>query len=93
MSASIEAEAFQIYYKRLFPFKSIFQWVNHQHAPTRLFTHREWAFTLPGEVYLRWNSFNTVEEFKKEILRYNPSRFEVGAVYSAKVSAHRLPRC
>jgi DNA primase small subunit len=88
---SIDAQAFQIYHKRLFPSKSNFQWVNHQHNPTRLFTHREWAFTLPGDVYLRWNSFNTVDELKKEAIRYNPSRFEVGAVYSAEVSANGEP--
>ena len=53
--------------------------------PTRLFTHREFAFTLPGDIYMRYNSFGTAEDFRREILRLNPERFEVGPVYSAKV--------
>ena len=74
------------FYRRLYPFKSIFAWLNHEHAPTKLFTHREFAFTLQGDVYLRYHSFNSAEELKKEVCRLNPTRFEVGAVYSSRVS-------
>lgn len=74
------------FYKRLYPFKSIFTWLNHQHAPTKLFTHREFAFTLQGDVYLRYNSFNNADDLKREVCRLNPTRFEVGPVYSARVS-------
>lgn len=73
------------FYRRLYPFKSIFNWLNHQPTPSRLFTHREFAFTLPGDVYIRYNSFANVDEFKKQTVRMNPSRFEIGAVYSARV--------
>jgi DNA primase small subunit len=55
-------------------------------APTRLFTHREFAFTLGESTYVRYNSFNNVEDFKKEIIRANPTRFEIGPVYNARVS-------
>lgn len=78
------AEVMLMYYRRLYPFKSIFGWLNHGHAPTRLFTHREWAFTLPGDVYLRYNSFSTAEDLKKQVCQLNPSRFEIGPVYSAR---------
>ena len=53
--------------------------------PTRLFTHREIAFTLQNDVYLRYNSFTTSEDLRKEIMRLVPTRFEIGPVYSAKV--------
>ena len=55
-------------------------------VPTKLFTHREFAFTLPGDIYLRYNSFANAEELKNEVLRLRPDRFEIGPVYSAKVS-------
>ncbi len=59
-------------------------------VPTRLFTHREFAFTLGESTYVRYNSFNNVEDFKKEIIRANPTRFEIGPVYNARVSrCHR----
>ena len=56
-------------------------------VPSKLFTHREFAFTLAGDVYIRYNSFHTVEDFKKEVIRLNPSRFEIGPQYSARVGA------
>lgn len=73
------------FYRRLYPFKSIFNWLNHEHAPTRLFTHREFAFTLQGDVYLRYNSFTTADELKKSVCQLNPTRFEIGPIYTARV--------
>jgi len=55
-------------------------------VPAKLFTHREFAFTLAGDVYIRYNSFHSSDDFKKELLRLNPSRFEIGPQYSARVS-------
>ena len=78
-------EAMLAFYRRLYPFKSIFKWLNHEHSPTRLFTNREIAYTLQSDVYLRYNSFTTVEEFKKQTCSLNPTRFEIGPVYTARV--------
>ncbi|KAL4244430.1 DNA primase small subunit [Abortiporus biennis] len=80
----ITPELMLAFYRRLYPFKSIFGWLNHEHAPTRLFTHREFAFTLAGDVYLRYNSFSNAEELKKQVCALNPTRFEIGPVYSAR---------
>lgn len=51
---------------------------------SRNFTHREFAFTLHNDAYLRYNSFATPEELKREVCRLNPARFEIGPTYSAK---------
>ncbi|KAL4079579.1 prim-pol domain-containing protein [Scleroderma citrinum] len=72
------------FYRMLYPFNSIFTWLNHEHTPTRLFTHREFAFTIQGDVYLRYHSFNTAEDLKKQVCALNPTRFEIGPMYSAK---------
>lgn len=72
------------YYSRLLPWKTMFLWLNQSHAPTRQFTHREFAFTLQNEAYLRYQSFSTAEELKHEVLRLNPSRFEIGPMYSGR---------
>ncbi|KAH9174905.1 prim-pol domain-containing protein [Lactarius sanguifluus] len=77
-------ELMLVFYRRLYPFKSIFKWLNHEHIPGRLFTHREIAFTLQNDVYLRYNSFATADEFKKQTCTLNPSRFEIGPVYTAR---------
>lgn len=83
-------ELMLMFYRRLYPFKSIFQWLNQEHDPTRHFTHREFAFTLANDVYLRYNSFTTADDLKKQVCNLNPSRFEIGPVYSARV---RIPCC
>ncbi|TBU36603.1 hypothetical protein BD309DRAFT_878093, partial [Dichomitus squalens] len=36
--------------------KTIFNWLNREHTPMKLSTHREFVFTLWGDVYLRYNS-------------------------------------
>ncbi|KAG6920087.1 hypothetical protein DXG01_010155 [Tephrocybe rancida] len=85
-------EVMLTFYRRLYPFKSIFNWLNHEHTPTRLFSNREFAFTLPGDVYLRYNSFSTAEELKKQVCHLNPTRFEVGPVYSVRPKDKKLTR-
>ncbi|KAK6908533.1 hypothetical protein I203_102535 [Kwoniella mangroviensis CBS 8507] len=72
------------FYRRLFPYRPFFLWLNQDQVPSKLFTHREFAFTLAGDVYIRYNSFHTSDEFKKELIRLNPSRFEIGPQYSAR---------
>lgn len=47
------------FYKRLFPFRFLFQWLNHAIKPTDDFCHREFAFTLHNDAYLRYQSFQT----------------------------------
>jgi DNA primase small subunit len=86
------------FYKRLFPYRPFFKWLNQgdgelciRHeltllVPGKLWTHREFAFTIAGDVYIRYNSFNTAYDFQKEVLRLTPSRFEIGPQYSARVS-------
>jgi len=73
------------FYNRLYPFEDIYKWLNQEVMPTRLFTHREFSFTLAGDVYLRYHSFGNAEGLKKQICALNPTRFEIGPVYSARV--------
>jgi DNA primase small subunit len=58
-------------------------------VPCRRFTHREFAFTLQNDAYLRYNSFTTAEDLKRDVIRLCPSRFEIGPVYSAKPKDRR----
>ena len=70
------------FYSRLFPFRQLFQWLNHGIKPSPDFANREFAFTLSNDAYLRYQSYPTADLLRKDILRLNPSRFEIGPVYT-----------
>ncbi|KAF6219312.1 hypothetical protein HO133_005137 [Letharia lupina] len=78
-----DPEVMLAFYQRLFPFRYLYQWLNHSMKPSNDFGHREFAFTLQNDAYLRYQSFPTGDLLRREILRLNPSRFEIGPVYTA----------
>ena len=95
-----DPEVMTAFYQRLFPFRFLFQWLNHSAKPSHDFAYREFAFTLQNDAYLRYQSFQTGDMYaehviclndllmkphrlRKDVLRLNPSRFEIGPVYSA----------
>ena len=70
------------FYSRLFPFRQLFHWLNHSPKPGPDFGNREFALTLSNDAYLRYQSYPTADLLRKDILRLNPSRFEIGPVYT-----------
>lgn len=64
--------------------------INGWEDAPNVFTNREFSFTLrdPGtqaEVYLRFLSYATPEEFRQDLIKKNPEKMDIGAIYSAKV--------
>ncbi|KAI5958680.1 PRI1 [Candida pseudojiufengensis] len=83
----------EFYYKRLLPFKYIFNWLSHSPKPTKDFIMREFAYEFRSGAYQRYNSYSNVEEFKKSVIKAIPTRFEIGAVYKvAPKERHNLPK-
>ena len=60
-SKSLDTEVLQAYYQRLLPFRHLFQWLNHSLTPGHDFGHREFAFTLQNDAYLRYQAFTTAD--------------------------------
>ncbi len=77
-----DTNVMQQFYARLFPFRSLFQWLNHSPKPGPDFANREFALTLSNDAYLRYQSYATADLLRKDILRLVPSRFEIGPVYT-----------
>lgn len=54
---------------------------------------REFAFEFRLGAYQRYNSYSGVEEFKKSVVDANPTRFEIGAVYTVNPNERKnLPK-
>lgn len=70
------------YYTRLFPFRPLFLWLNASPQPSPRFANREFAFTLSNSAYLRYQSYPSHDLLRRDILKLNPSRFEIGPEYS-----------
>ncbi|KAL6711628.1 p48 polypeptide of DNA primase [Coniothyrium glycines] len=81
-SSFSDPEVMRAFYQRLFPFRQLFQWLNHSPTPSPDFAHREFAFTLPNDAYLRYQSFPTADLLRKQCIQMLPSRFEIGPMYS-----------
>ncbi|PTB62420.1 DNA primase, small subunit [Trichoderma citrinoviride] len=77
-----DPEVMRSFYQRLFPWRQLFQWLNHSPTPSNDFGNREFAFTLQNDAYLRYQSFATADLLRKDVLRLMPSRFEIGPVYT-----------
>ncbi|KAL2835044.1 hypothetical protein BDW59DRAFT_137013 [Aspergillus cavernicola] len=78
----VDTETMLAFYHRLFPFRYLFQWLNHGIVPSPDFGNREFALTLQNDAYLRYQSYSTADLFRKDILKMNPARFEIGPVYN-----------
>ncbi|CAH0019194.1 unnamed protein product [Clonostachys rhizophaga] len=77
-----DPEIMRSFYQRLFPWRYLFQWLNHGPTPTNDWTHREFAFTLQNDAYSRFQSYANADLLKKDVIRLVPTRFEIGAVYT-----------
>nr|GAT57746.1 DNA primase small subunit [Mycena chlorophos] len=91
MSNSVD-QHMGLFYRRLFPYKSIFHWLNHAPTPEDNFTKREIAFNLPGDVMLRYQSFLDADEFKAQVCKLVPTRFEIGPVYTSRPRDRKTAR-
>jgi len=78
------------YYKRLFPYKYFVQWLSYGGVPKTYFVHREFSFTLKDDVYLRYQSFADQQDLEKEILKRNPYKIDIGAVFTHKPKDHKM---
>nr|CAD2203888.1 unnamed protein product [Meloidogyne enterolobii] len=68
------------YYLTNYPYNLMLKWLSYGKA--NLLPNREFAFILKDDIHIRFLSFRTLDEFKEKILRTNPFKIDIGAVYN-----------
>mmetsp|Transcript_6043 Transcript_6043/g.10587 ORF Transcript_6043/g.10587 Transcript_6043/m.10587 type:complete len:463 (+) Transcript_6043:37-1425(+) len=91
-------ELLRIYYSRLFPYTQMFRWLSYGNDPEAkeelaggerdLFYRREFSFTLEDDIYLRYQAFRTAEEMRAEMMKKQPHKIDIGAVFTVPPPQH-----
>lgn len=82
------ANYLRIYYGKLFPHADMFKWMSygndgkHPGCDKSYFGRREFSFTLENDIYIRFQSFNSVTELENSIKEKCPFKIDIGPVYS-----------
>ncbi|VDK30585.1 unnamed protein product [Dibothriocephalus latus] len=96
MSASFDdggeqlSKHLRVFYKKIFPCELFARWLAYDSKNTAdTLSRREFSFSLAGDVYIRYQSFNDAISLRKELVKACPHKIDIGAVYSASPALQR----
>ena len=85
-SQIVSRENMDIYYRNYFPYKLFFLWLGKDDS--EYFERREFSFTMPDERYFRFQCFKNDIELKNQIIKLQPKKIDIGAVYNTLPKNH-----
>lgn len=82
----ITKENMKIYYQNFFPYHSFFLWLGKDNS--EYFERREFSFTMSDDRYFRFQCFKNETELKNQIIKLQPKKIDIGAVYNTLPKNH-----
>ncbi|KAK4741239.1 hypothetical protein SAY87_024827 [Trapa incisa] len=82
------ANYLRVYYGKLFPYSDMFKWMSygndgkHPACDQTYIGRREFSFTLVDDIYVRFQSFASLNELERSIREKCPFKIDIGPVYS-----------
>lgn len=76
------------YYRRLFPVQQMFKWLcygndsSHAAADSSFASRRELCFTLEGDIFVRYQSYQSAADLAADLVRKVPTKIDIGPVYT-----------
>lgn len=79
----------RFYYGKAYPFPQMWKWLSYGNASAADFgSRREFSFTLDGDIYIRYLSFQNANAWQAECMKKLPHKMDMGAVYTAQPKDH-----
>ncbi|XP_065287002.1 DNA primase small subunit isoform X2 [Dermacentor albipictus] len=78
-----------LYYGKLFPIDTFYKWITY--ADKSRGANREISFTLRDDVYIRFQSFSSMQELQRALKDKRPHKIDIGAVYNYNPKNHHEP--
>ena len=101
---AFDTERLKIFYQHVFPCELFFKWLSYDKLIKRnentlkslddkdlqsdYFYKREFSFTLANDIYCRYLSFKSADDFRKQLVDRVPHKIDIGAVFNMTPSMH-----
>ncbi|OII71357.1 DNA primase small subunit [Cryptosporidium andersoni] len=89
----VDKNDLKFFYSRIYPFDIMSKWLSYElgTGSSNLLPNREFSMTLisnmgEDEIYLRWQSYMTIDQLKQELVNRVPHKFDIGAIYNIPVA-------
>lgn len=96
---------FQDFYRNIYPIEEVVNWLSYNlvtaedtdedakvrsHKSLNYVANREFCFTLVGDIFTRFRSYDSKEKLRKELVQLGPEKIDVGAVYDMPAEKKKI---
>ncbi|RKO97887.1 prim-pol domain-containing protein, partial [Caulochytrium protostelioides] len=73
-----------IFYRTFFPTHTMIRWLSYGRPIKNYLAYREFSFTLPGDAWVRYQSYASEADFRDALRQKVPHKIDIGPVYTVR---------